>query len=496
MEIARFDSLNQTLDNISNSLGWFLPELILSFGFIIIIVIGLLFKSEKSDLFSFLAIASLLAAFGVLFWKFSLHDLSEQTLFLGMVVQDSISRFLKVVFLIGGVFSVIMTFKNISKFRSSSEYAAIFLILVLGTLLMVSSTNLLMIYLSIELVSISSYILIAFGAGKKSKEAALKYLLFGAISSAIMLYGMSWIYGFSGTLDLNHPNFYSGLLQQPILPLAVALFMVTAGFLFKVSAAPFHIWAPDVYEAAPTPLLAYLSVAPKVGGVIIMYRFVSGLDLNISLDWRLWIAAIAALTMLIGNFSALWQTKAKRMLAYSSIAHGGFLLATLIVPSTLGLNSLLFYAAIYLFMNVGAFFFVQLLERNIGSNEMSLYKGWGTANPALAVYITIVMIALAGLPPTAGFSAKFLVFSGIWESYTEFNNPYILYLLIFGIFNTVVSLFYYLKIPYLMIFKESREDLPKSRFGPAVKAFGLILTLPIIILFFKIDWLIDFINSL
>jgi NADH-quinone oxidoreductase subunit N len=356
----------------------------------------------------------------------------------------------------------------------------------------------LMIYLSIEIVSVSSYILTTIDKTRKSTESGLKYILFGASASAVMLYGMSLLYGMTGTLDIASPDFSRGISQIDSVASTVAIILTISGFLFKISASPFHVWPPDVYESAPTPVVAFFSVAPKIAGFLVAIRFYFAVPNNLQTIT----AVLAMASITFGNFSALWQNNAKRLLAYSTIAHSGFMLIGLVTMSQLGVTSVVFYLIVTLFTNLAAFLLVDFAELTIGNPELRTQnpelrtlKGLGRLNPFYGIMMLIVMISLAGLPPTAGFFAKLNIFSALWETYQTTNQPILLWLFIFGLLNTAIALFFYLKISFMMFFKEPLEnqefDLNSKQYFLAI-----ILVLPILILFFKADWLMELISYL
>lgn len=306
---------------------------------------------------------------------------------------------------------------------------------------------------------------------------------------------MSWLYGFTGTLDFTSVQFVNGLYLVPLLPLSIALVMTMAGFVFKLGAFPFHIWSPDVYEASPTPFVALLSALPKLAGLTLIFRFVQVLDLDFA-NWQLWLGIIAIASMTIGNFSALWQKDAKRMLAYSSIAQAGFLLVGLIAFSESGETAALFYGVIYLIMNFAVFFLIQLFENKEGRIPFDNFRGKGNQEPWIGALLLIVMISLAGLPPTAGFNGKLFVFSALWESWNSSGQDILLWVFIFGLLNTAVSLFYYLKIPFFMFFKKPSEELSLNNKLQIDRIWGTILVCPLLIWFFKSDGLLDILNSI
>jgi NADH-quinone oxidoreductase subunit N len=323
-----------------------------------------------------------------------------------------------------------------------------------GMFLLSESINLIMVYLSLETMSISSYILAGYTKEiKRASEASLKYVIFGAVSSGIMIYGISLLYGLTGSLNLIEINQYIFSNNVNSFPLLLSGLMIVAGIGYKISAVPFHFWTPDVYEGAPITITAYLSVASKAAGFALLIRFLkmgfinteslSGLSsvwqLLGQVDWKFIIAILSVLTMTLGNLVAVWQTNLKRLLAYSSIAHAGYMLMGVVVMTDAGVLAVLVYFIVYLFMNLGAFYVVMLLANKIGSEELDDYTGIGYKAPTLSVCMVIFLISLTGLPPTAGFIGKLYIFKAVLQA------DYI-WLAVIGILNSVVSLFYYVKI--------------------------------------------------
>ena len=488
--------------DVTHSLAAFVPELIMA-GLVLLFLCLSLFINEKAKkAVSWLFIVSFMVIL-VLYWQ--QYTMGTERQLFGMLSSDALSAIAKLLFCIGAVFTALLSSCNPALKEKTSEYYAILSAVLLGASLLVMSANLLMIYLSLELLSIGSYMLAGFGFHKKSTEAAMKYLLFGGVASGIMLYGMSLLYGLTGTLDINAIAFVDAIASTPYPLLAVSTLMVLAGFLFKASAAPLHLWAPDVYEAAPTPVVAFLSVVPKLAGFIVLFRFVTTCyDVSmIGLDgivwesvWRQVLVVIALLTMTIGNFSALWQNNAKRMLAYSSIAHSGFLMIGILTFSSLGISSLLFYSAVYLIMNFAVFLIIQTIEVTWGIREITEMKGMGKIASPLAIGLLIVCLSLTGLPPTAGFTAKLFIFSALWEAYQQLEDPMLLLLLVFGLLNSVVALFYYIKMPYFMFFKTHGQQAPEKKmiFGTLENYLILFLVALLLVLFFKPEWLVEFFN--
>ncbi len=501
-------TLGQDLIQIMNSLQGIYPQLLLVGGLLAVIVLDLLKKRTLLPVMSLLAIVGA----GILLHSSDQAFSLEEGLFLGMLRPDGLAVFLQTLILVAGFLSILLTFRLKAQtgpqLLQLGEYHALVLSLLLGAMFMSMTTHLLMVYLAIELVSISSYVLTSFRFSKQSAEAGLKYLLFGAVASAVMLYGISLLYGFTGTLDFGSPAFQMSLLSLNVdaIPLLVASFLTLAGFLFKLSVVPFHIWAPDVYEGAPVSVAALFSVAPKLAGIGLLLRFLqyfhesSILFVSVHFDWQMVLAVLAALSMFIGNLAAVWQQDARRMLAYSSIAHTGFLLAGVLTYSALGIRSVLFYGTIYLIMNFAAFLLVKMLWTRSGHYTIKAWSGLGNSFPYLGAALVLVMIALTGLPPTAGFTAKLLVFTALWEGWQQSGNSVLGYLLLAGVVNTIIALFYYLKIPYFMYFKKAEASealtVPIGKPGVVDQLLLCLLTGLLLLFFLKADWLLNEINKI
>ena len=496
--------LGQDLTAIIGSVKSFLPEICLCLFLFLLVIVDLLSLKRSRKLTAVVSVAGFIVLTGVVFAQWQLvANTGEHSVFLNFLLLDKLSVFLKVLFSLAGLLTVLLSFNYKRQGELPvrlGEYHTLIYGLILGAMLLVMSVNLLMIYLAIEIISISSYILTNFNFGKRSAEASLKFLLFGAVSSAIMLYGMSLLYGFTGTLDISSGIFQAGLAQVSIWPFYLAVAMVLAGFFFKMGVVPFHVWSPDVYEGAPTPVVALFSTVPKIAAAIALLRFVAAVrtpEVISSFDWNTVLSVVAIATMLIGNLSALWQKNAQRMLAYSSIAHAGFMLLGVIAYSRFGLDSLLFYGVVYLFMNFAAFALIKILKQS-GHALIKDFAGWGKASPFIGVATIIIMISLTGIPPTAGFTAKLLLFSSVWEAYQTNHEPILLLLFGVGLFNTVLALFYYIKIPYYMFFRSASHKVPvtlqKNRDILPEKYLLGVLVFPLLILFFKSNWLTDLIH--
>jgi NADH-quinone oxidoreductase subunit N len=481
--------VNQQLDVIGNSLPLFLPEIILAAAVLFIIVAGL-FKPDARVLM-LVALAALIASISFVVRS----DFSRSIpVFEESLRVDGLGSYLKVLMAAAGILTLAMTPARSQ--RHPSEYLALILAIVFGGYLLVMSHNFLMIFLSLEVISICSYVLAGFSFSKRGAEGSFKYFIFGSVASATMVYGFSLLYGITGSLNFSSPQFFDGLLNQDTPITAVASFMILAGFLYKVAAAPMHPWAPDVYEAAPIPVIAFLSVAPKAAGFGILTKFVLAINLHglAKHDWQTVIAVLALVSITIGNFSALRQNNPKRMMAYSSIAQSGFLLIGLAAFLPQGIHFMLFYLAVYLLMNFIVFNYLEYFSRN-GVNLISEYQGVGKFHMIPMLFLLIGLVALTGLPPTAGFTAKLLIFSSLWEGFSLSGDPILFVLLMFGLFNTVVALFYYLRIPYFAYLK-TRETPETQNIVAFENLFGAVLVVLVLLLFFMPNLLMGWINKI
>jgi len=348
------------------------------------------------------------------------------------------------------------------------EYYSLLLFMTFGLILMAASTNLLMIFISIEFVSILSYILVGFRKkDPRSKEAALKYLLFGSVASGMMLFGMSLLFGASGSLEL--AAIQQRLLLPDFLPVTiVATIFFLAGVGFKVSMAPFHLWAPDVYEGAPTPITAFLTVGPKALGFAILIRVLLMAYPALGNRWSAIISILAILTMTLGNVTAIVQSNIKRLLAYSSIAQAGYILMGIAAVSKIGVSAVLVYAVAYALTNLGAFTIVVLVSNHTGSDQLDAYTGLARRNPFVAASLTIFLLSLAGIPPLAGFIGKFYVFSAA-------IHAGFLTLAIAAALNSAIAAYYYFRIVRVMYLVPSTETTAMPQPLPLMLALCLML---------------------
>ncbi len=412
-----------------------------------------------------------------------------------MVVIDPFSYFFKILLLLSALLIILFSFlsNDVKKIDyKTQEYYALMLTLTLGGFLMVSSVNLLMMYLSLEMVSLSSYVLAGyFKTQRRSNEAALKYVIYGGVSSGLMLFGISLLYGICGTTDIFGISQFLSANPVNLITLLISIFLIIAGFGYKISAVPFHFWTPDVYEGAPLPITAFLSVSSKAAGFAMLIRFfltafknttpipghenIPMFNMLQGLHWNEIIAVMAVATMTLGNFVAIWQDNLKRLLAYSSIAQAGYILLGFVSVDPQGVSAMITYLAVYLFMNLGAFFAAIMLANKFGTESINDMKGFGYRAPFLCVSMGIFMFSLTGVPLTAGFIGKFYIFSAL------INTGHV-WLALIGLLNSTVSLYYYIKILKNMFLIQPSENKTKETFGLAYNLILIVLIVPTIVL--------------
>ncbi|MDX1903137.1 MAG: NADH-quinone oxidoreductase subunit N [Thermonemataceae bacterium] len=361
------------------------------------------------------------------------------------------------------------------------EWLFLLLSNVLGLQIMMRAQDFVSIFVALELSAISFYILVIISWTKVSKEGALKYLLLGIFASAFMLYGLSWLYGFTGSLQLSAPK---NLHFKNEFLLALAFLMFLSGFLMKISAFPWHIWAPDAYQVAPNSVVAFLSTAPKVSTILVLLKILMAYQETIP-SIRNILIVIAIISITWGNLSAFWQKSTKRMLAYSAIANAGYLLIGVLVHSSFALQSLQFYLLVYVLSNFLAFLLLDFYEKKQQIYNIEDFKGLGERHALTMIAMLIAMISLAGLPPTAGFTAKLFIFSALWQNYQQSQSLWEIAWLFVGLLNTVIGLFYYLKIPYMAFLKKSAIPTEKKNTeNTSVIIFAWLLAASILFLFF------------
>ena len=482
--------INDQLIHIRQSLGGIVPEIFLAIffcGFLLteIMLVKRIGKEKTSAYLQNIALAGALITLLLILGQWNAEPSFR---FRPMLFLDRQAVFFKILITLAWIFTLMHV--RILKYDFPAEYHALLIAAVAGMNLLTMSTHLLSIYLSLEVISISSYLLVALSPYKKAAEGGIKYLLFGTASSAVMLYGISLIYGLSGTLDITNDAITVTLGSNPDLVVTVTIVLTLAGLLFKLSLVPFHVWTPDVYEAAPTPLVSFLSVAPKAAVVLVLMRL-AGI---FPAQYFPVLGGIALISMTIGNVAALWQNNARRLLAYSSIAQAGYLLVGIAAYSRFGFEAAVFYTSAYLVINLAAFFLVDLLQPR-SDTHLTDFEGLGRSYVWISGILTVVMVALAGLPPTGGFTSKFLVFSALWESYHEQEFPWMLWLLVGGILNAAISLAYYMRLPYLLFFKTVRAEAVVTNNSTSGKLIAGLFLVALLMLFFSPEWLTRWISA-
>jgi len=487
--------MDKQLSNIIENVGVLLPEAWLLMLSTIILFIGIFKKGELSFLIKGIAIVGLLINFYLIHTTSINFPVSTSKIMGNSMTIYQHTYFFQYIFTCSALFAITFgLFGRKIHLSNPTEYTGILLFMLLGLHLLSKPANFLMLYLSIEIVSFCSYMLTYFKIDKWSAEGSLKYLLFGAFSTACMLYGMSLIYAFTGNITFHAIS--ETIINAGILPTMLAIGLILIGLLFKLAAFPMQGWAPDTYQAAPTPFIAFLSVAPKAGAVYILFIISQYMTNAESLSFFNYILVLVALgSILIGNLSALWQKNAKRLLAYSSIAHTGFLLLPIIHNQDGNIDSLLFYTCIFLLMNTAAFCWVHFMEIKLKTAQIEVIKGCGKVQPYPAVLLLIIMISLTGLPITAGFTAKLFIFSDLWQSIST-GDTLLMILFFAGLLNVIIALYYYLQLPFFAFFKNPPVTSLPLLLNARQVSFLSMLTLPLIIFFFKPDWLLEIINFL
>ncbi|MDP2942496.1 MAG: NADH-quinone oxidoreductase subunit N [Candidatus Omnitrophota bacterium] len=446
------------------SVRYILPEIILTGFALASLILGLFIK--KKGFLGALCLAGILLA--VLSLQESYKAASP--LFSGMLLNDSFSEFFKEISLLvaGLIILISMGYRPFSG-EDSGEYYFLLLTVAVAMMFAVSSNNLIMIYIALEAVSLISYILVGFlKRDVLSSEGALKYFLFGALSTGIMLYGISFIYGLFGTTDLSAISAALEAGDVNNFTAFISLVLILAGLCFKCALVPFHMWVPDAYQGAPTPIAAFISSGPKAIGFAILIRIFLKNFFPLFPNWVDIITVISILTMTAGNLIAISQDNIKRMLGYSSIAQAGYILIGFAVGTPLGVEGSLLYILAYVLMNLGAFGCVVLVSNSIKSDEIKDYAGLYKKDPAIAFMLTLFLLSLAGIPPLAGFLGKFLVFAAAIES------RFIL-LAVAGVINSVVALYYYVRVVKFMYLDEPRTFEAQPR--PISLQIALIVAL-------------------
>ncbi|NEQ33079.1 MAG: NAD(P)H-quinone oxidoreductase subunit N [Leptolyngbya sp. SIO4C5] len=443
--------------------GTILPEGIVIVTLLVVLLGDLIVGRSSSRWTPYIAIAGLVAAVAALVFQW---DVANPIAFLGGFNGDALSVIFRGIIVLSAMITVPMSIRYVEQSGTSlAEFLVILLTATLGGMFLSGADELVMIFVSLETLSISSYLLTGYmKRDPRSNEAALKYLLIGAASSAIFLYGVSLLFGLSGgqtRLTAIATNILADGSDAPI-GLVVALVFVIAGIAFKIAAVPFHQWTPDVYEGSPTPVVAFLSVGSKAAGFALAIRLLVTAFPLVSEQWHFVFTALAILSMVLGNVVALAQTSMKRMLAYSSIAQAGFVMIGLIIGTQAGYASMVFYLLIYLFMNLGGFTCVILFSLRTGTDQISEYSGLYQKDPLLTFGLSVCLLSLGGIPPMAGFFGKLYIFWAGWQA-----GAYGLVLI--GLITSVISIYYYIRVIKMMVVKEPHEMSDAVKNYPEVR---------------------------
>ena len=444
-----------------------LPEVFLACWAAALLMVGVFRGNQSTRQVLMLAATVLLAAL-VLVW---VGPFGNGSAFSGLFVADGFARFMKILVLAGATLTMIMSMRYIEREGMSRfEFPILMLFATLGMMMMISANDLIALYLGLELQSLSLYVIAAFRRDDlRSTEAGLKYFVLGALSSGMLLYGCSMIYGFTGTtsfVGLGEVLKSSAAGAEPSLGLIVGLAFLAAGLAFKVSAVPFHMWTPDVYEGAPTPVTAFFATAPKVAAMALFVRVLMDPFADLTSQWQQIVIFLSLASMVVGALAAIAQRNIKRLMAYSSIGHVGYALVGLAAGTEEGVRGVAIYLAIYIFMNVGTFACI-LCMRQGGRmlEEIEDLKGLSKTNPMMALALAIFMFSMAGIPPLAGFFGKFFVFMAA-------INAGLVPLAVIGMLASVVGAFYYMRIVKYMYFDDPEEAFDR----PIGQEMGLVLT--------------------
>ncbi len=427
------------------------PELLICITAITMLMIGA-FKGNKVTIsLTMLAALALVGSAYILMQQ----PADTVTIFHGMFRSDSITQYAKLLILFAALMVLILSVPWLQRKETKRfEYPVLYLFAVLGLLLMVSANDLLSLYMALELASLSLYVMAAYERDNvRASEAGLKYFVLGSLASGMLLFGASLVYGFSGTTNFETlAALFADSTDQVLSPaLIVGMVMVMVGFCFKISAVPFHMWTPDVYEGAPTPVVAFFAVAPKIAALVLFTRFLMQPFEMLVMQWQQIIYFVAIASMLLGAFGAIRQTNIKRLLAYSSIGHVGYALVGVASGTAAGVQAMLIYLSLYIFMSVGAFGFVMMMRRDGKAMEdIAELGGLSKTSPRSALFMAIMMFSMAGIPPLAGFFGKMYVFLAALE-----REMYIL--VIVGLLSSVVAAYYYLKVVKVMYFDEAKD---------------------------------------
>ena len=423
------------------------PEIFLSLSIMFLLILGV-FKKNSSKLILNISLIVLLVTAAIIFNE---NLSTKETLLFGdSIIIDYLSSFMKIITLLAAFFVLVISPNYLTTFKILKiEYPILILSSVLGMMIMISSNDLIVFYMGLELQSLALYVLATFNRDQlKSSEAGLKYFVLSALSSGLLLYGCSLIYGFTGSTNF---NLIALELNSNQYAITFGIVFILVGLAFKISAVPFHMWAPDVYEGSPTSVTLFFTMVPKIAALTVFIRFLYVPFLNLIDQWQMILIFLSIASMLLGAVAAIGQTNIKRLIAYSSISHIGYALAGLATGSNEGIQSSVIYITIYIIMNLGLFSCLLMMKRNnVYYEDIDDLSGLSKNHPLISLSLLVILFSLAGIPPLAGFFAKFYVFKSVLEQSMYF-------LAIVGLLSTVVAAFYYLRIIKIMYFDKEKE---------------------------------------
>lgn len=480
------------IEEIRQSLTYLLPEALLVLGLLIVLFLDMFSSTRKNSYFAALTLAVLGIVTVCLLDALTDRNSIPTVMFMNeMLHQNPAILFSKLLLAIsGGIAVLFIQFSPSSQWlRERGETYILLLGVIIGCFFLVASINLFMVFLSLELISIPSYILVTSRMDKKSTEAGIKYLLYGAFATGVMLFGISLLYGLTGGMDIFSPRWIQVFASIPVFSKWIVLGMVLAALFFKTSLFPFHPWTPDTYEGSGWSVMNILSTVPKIAAFIFLLKF-STVFQGLS-TYTILLASIIGMSLLVGNLSALMQDNTRRLMAYSSIAQGGFIGMAIIGGSELSQQSLFFYLIVYLFSTPVALFILDYFENKVQGDAVNNFNGFGKQEPIMSLIFVLVMATLIGLPPTAGFFAKLFVFTAVWQQYETIQSPILLGVVGVAVVGTVASVFYYMKIPYSLFFKGFENTIILTSKHKSSLVFVILVMLPVIGLFFMPDWLMN-----
>jgi len=434
-------------------LSLLIPEIAISILGLAVLIIGLIVPRGSRHGLGWLTALGLLGVLGLTISGWN----NQGTLYNGMFIVDQYAIFFKITFLVAAFLVTLGSMRFVDNMGDQSEYYCMLLFATLGMMVLASAGDFITLYLGLELMTIAFIVLVCFKRlDGKSVEAGMKYVLLAGMSSAVLLYGLSLIYGVTGSVTIAEVG--RAVAVTPVPALILGLVMLVAGLGFKISAVPFHMWAPDIYEGAPTPVTAYLAVGSKAASFAILLRvFVAALP-GVWASWTTLVAVLSAITIIVGNLVAIPQTNIKRLLAYSSIAQAGYILVGLVTASEAGIKGVMFYAFLYVFATIGAFTVATYFYNVTGSDEIKDYAGLSQRSPLMAAVMLVCMLSMAGIPPLAGFVGKFYLFKTIVDNY--------LWLAFIGLIMSMVSVYYYLRVALVMYRDEPTDPTPINLSAP------------------------------